>query len=345
MTWKPFLALPNYFGGKRRLAPTIFKEIAGIYPARTWPDLTLLDPFAGACSLALYAKAQGMRVICGDAAERSYIIQRAFIANDTETLTEEDQSLVFQKRNAYNHFACNALVPNHFPAAFADFLDLAMANLADHSSLTRQALLKVVVYKAMLGPVIHHGITCLSRAADSDNLESLTWHNAKRIEPWWLTPPPLIVRRLARAINKAVFANGYDNLVHQTDALNLVSEFADQADILYLDPPYPEVTGYETYWVIDSVLAGKLIRQDISPWSSASQFTAHLHQLLEQAETVPLWLISYGNVGTTLAYLLEVVRSHRPGARAVTVAFPHLQALARTDVSDANKEFLIIGAK
>ena len=40
-------ALPPYLGGKRRLAPTIFREIDRILPRRLWRDLTFLDGFLG----------------------------------------------------------------------------------------------------------------------------------------------------------------------------------------------------------------------------------------------------------------------------------------------------------
>ena len=99
MTWKPFYALPNYLGGKRRLAPTIFREIGKVYPSRIWPDLTILDPCAGACSVSLFAKAQGLRVIAGDIAERSHIVQEAVISNSDQTLNDRDLGRLFQKRN------------------------------------------------------------------------------------------------------------------------------------------------------------------------------------------------------------------------------------------------------
>jgi hypothetical protein len=44
-------ALPAYLGGKRRLCPTIFREVDRILPRRHWPGLTFLDAFL-ACRLA-----------------------------------------------------------------------------------------------------------------------------------------------------------------------------------------------------------------------------------------------------------------------------------------------------
>jgi hypothetical protein len=302
--------------------------------------LTLLDPFAGACSLSLYAKAQGLRVIAGDVAKRSHIVQQAFIENSIETLDGDDLAGLFTNRNGYHHFVSENLVPAHFPADFADFLDLAFANIADHPSEAKQALLKVLLYKAMLGPVIHHGITCLSIATDGGNIESLPSHNAKRIEPWWLTPPPVIARRLYRQINAAVFANGHVNEAHHADALDLVVEKAGQVDILYLDPPYPMVTGYEAYHVLDCVFAGRMLPRRRSAWSSP-QFVYELTNLLEAAQSIPLWILSYGNVGVSLPFLTDLVEEFRP-VTTLAVSYPHLQAIALQETADRNQEFILI---
>jgi hypothetical protein len=54
--------LPPHLGGKRRLCPTIFREVDRILPRKLWPGLTLLDGFLGGGSVSLYAKVQGVRV-------------------------------------------------------------------------------------------------------------------------------------------------------------------------------------------------------------------------------------------------------------------------------------------
>jgi len=341
--WCKFLALPNYLGGKRALAPTIFAEIGKVHPPRTWPGLTLLDPFAGACSVSLYAKAQGLRVIAGDIAERSHIVQQALISNSTETLTDEDLGSLFQARNGYPHFVAETFVPAHFPSEFAEFLDLAMANIADHPSPVKRALLKLVLFKMMKAPRIQFSDTTISRAVETDTLEHLAGHKARMADRWYLTPPEVSVARLAGVINSAVFGNGHQNLAHQMDAQDLVEQHAGEAQILYIDPPYPFVTGYETYRVLDSVFAGQQLWPQRSPWSTA-RFTLQLLNLLEAAEEIPLWVISYGNRGVTLEQLLDLVQMYRP-ADALSIAHPHLQAIARPEVSEANREFIIIARK
>ena len=343
MTWRPFFALPNYLGGKRRLCPRIFTEIARIYPPRTWLTLTLVDAFAGACSVSLYAKAQGMRVIAGDIAERSHIVQQALIANSTKRLDDHDLGLLFQEHNGYDQFVTMHLVPAHFPSDFADFLDLALANIADHPSAVKQAMLKLVLFKMMKAPRIQFSDTTISRAVELDAIESLAGHKAKMAERWYLTAPEISVKRLSRLINAAIFANGHQNPAHCIDAQDLVEQYASQADILYVDPPYPGVTGYETYRVLDSVFAGRIVRPKRSAWSTP-QFTLQLLNLLDVAGDIPLWMISYGSVGVTLDQLLDLIEAYRP-AEARTIAYPHLQAIARPEVAQANREYLIVARK
>src|SRR6266446_6584807 len=83
-------ALYPYLGGKRKLCPVIFREIDKVVPRRLWPGLRFLDAFLGGGSVALYAKAQGFRVIATDIAERAIIIGRALIENSRVKLTRED---------------------------------------------------------------------------------------------------------------------------------------------------------------------------------------------------------------------------------------------------------------
>lgn len=343
MAWRPFLALPNYLGGKRKLVPTIFREIAQIYPPRVWPELTLLDPCAGACSVSLYAKAQGFRVISGDIAQRSYIVQQAVIANSSQTLDGQDLGLLFQKRNGHSQFVADNFVPAHFPSDFADFLDLALANIADHPSPTKRALLQLVLFKLMKAPRIQFSDTTISRAVERGAIEELQGHKARMADRWYLTSPATLARRQARLINRAIFSNGRENLAHQCDAQDLTQQYAPEVQVLYLDPPYPGVTGYETYSVLDSVFAGRVVRTERSLWSTP-QFVLQLLNLLDAASDIPLWIISYGSTGVSLHQLLGLISEYRP-AQALSIAHPHLQAIARQEVSAQHREYIIIAER
>src|SRR5271169_2861832 len=83
-------ALPPYLGGKRRLCPLIFRELDRLLPRRLWPGLTFLDGFLGGGSMSLYSKAQGLRVVAWDIAERSIVTGQALIENNRVRLTYQD---------------------------------------------------------------------------------------------------------------------------------------------------------------------------------------------------------------------------------------------------------------
>jgi adenine-specific DNA methylase len=83
-------ALPPYLGGKRRLCPLVFRELDRILPRRMWPNLTFVDGFMGGGSVSLYAKAQGLRIVATDIAERAIVVGRALIENNRVRLARED---------------------------------------------------------------------------------------------------------------------------------------------------------------------------------------------------------------------------------------------------------------
>src|SRR6266849_5764022 len=84
-------ALPPYLGGKRRLAPIVFREIDHLISRRLWPSMTFLDCFMGGGSMALFAKAQSFgKVIGTDLALRSVTIGQALVANSRVRLTKAD---------------------------------------------------------------------------------------------------------------------------------------------------------------------------------------------------------------------------------------------------------------
>ncbi|MFH0764563.1 MAG: DNA adenine methylase [Candidatus Omnitrophota bacterium] len=82
MKLKMFDALLPYFGGKRKLCPVIFKRISKYIPREQWQGKVFVDAFMGSAAVGLYAKAQGLRIVCNDIAERSYIAGKALIENN-----------------------------------------------------------------------------------------------------------------------------------------------------------------------------------------------------------------------------------------------------------------------
>ncbi len=239
-----FSALPAYLGGKRRLCPLIFSLLSDSLPRGRWSESVLLDPFCGGGAVALYAKAQGLRVVASDAAERSAVVARALIANNSTQLRLVDVLDLFRDvEDAYSRVAAKHN-PVVFTAEQAEWLDRALAR-ADRRGEPVRSLLRLLIIKVALRlqPMSMLRGTD-ARAAATGDYDKVSprrlghYLRARRL----LTPEG--VWSLAQEVNAGVF--GGRGEAHQGDARELIAR--SKADVVYLDPPYPGTTTSAQRW-------------------------------------------------------------------------------------------------
>ena len=138
--------------------------------------------------------------------------------------------------------------------------------------------------------------------------------------------------RLAGEVNAAVF--GGRGEAHKSDALSLIA--SSDADVLYLDPPYPGTTGYEReYGVLDDLLGDTPDAEAAAP---------DLDELLSAAAHIPLALISFGGPTLTLPELSACVSRHRPVLQALAVPHVHLASIARRNQNDSFEYIVLAGS-
>ncbi len=143
-------ALPPYLGGKRRLCPLIFRELDRILPRRTWPSLTFLDGFLGGGSVSLYAKAQGLRIVAADIAERAIVVGRALIENSRIRLTREDTLRIAAENGSSPGRIEQSYVPDVFTLTQARLLDRILLTANEARDATRGALLRLLAIRVAL---------------------------------------------------------------------------------------------------------------------------------------------------------------------------------------------------
>ena len=140
---------------------------------------------------------------------------------------------------------------------------------------------------------------------------------------------PEAVWRVARQVNGGVFPG--TGVALQGDAVDVIS--CNDADVLYLDPPYPGTTGYtKTYAVLDEMLG------DVD----GTRPEPSLEALLESAAHVPVMVLSYGGPTVTLETLTALVGQHRNVVQAVAIPYPHLRSVARKETSREDREYLVV---
>ena len=331
--WSAFSALPNYLGGKRRLCPVIFREIGNVHPSHTWPKLTLLDPFMGGGSVALYAKAQGFRVLANDLAHRSYLIGRGVVANNDIHVTDQDLGLLFAERNGHDRLVEQNFVPHCFTEMMAQFLDLALANLRDaeleetHEALLYTALIQYMTRARPGGQFTNRIHMTRVSEGDFDPISDGFLRNISVRAA--ITNPAVRMRHIKNCMNSGIFMGQAE--IYQEDALAWMPE--QKADIAYLDPPYFGSSSYEAnYWILDCVLAGRLLPRSLSsPFNRSETALYSLIQMFEAAHHIPTWVFSFADNpgGFSANQLTQLIEDF--DRTVTTVPLEHRWSVATTE--------------
>jgi adenine-specific DNA methylase len=338
-TWKKFEALPNYFGGKRRIIADIFKRAQK-------KDGTFVDAFLGGGSVSLWAKAKGYRVIANDIAERSFTIGKALIENSRTKIADEDVALLFQKTDNAG-FIEKTCVPKIMVSKTARFLDNAFSSLRKNFEpdsarfyLMQMLLVKYIAGTRQFAKYTHTRDTMDLEAGKFEypfRSKSHASHNLQMISH----PLPYLLK-IKNLINRGVFDNHQQNEVHKLDVFEFLKN--TKGDIAYFDPPYPDSSSYENeYYVLDCMLAGKKIAKDDSVFSrkDAEEF---IDRMLQCAQHIPHWIISLGQTnpdrGIKPEELLEMVRRYRKAEVEVLQHRWSIQNMVQKDQSE-NTEYIV----
>lgn len=335
-----FDALPPYAGGKRRIVAGVFRHLP---PPDAAP--VLVDPFGGAMSVSLYAKARGYRVVCGDVALRSVVTGKAVVENDRITLAPEDLLRLFVPDPANDGFVEAHLSPDFLTTRFARFMDNALAVARRAEEPKRSLFLLLLVHLALrLRPMGNAGAVKITRQADAGEWSEMNPHFVRDMLARGAgAHPHTIAEALRRRIARGVFAGAGPCRCVQGDAADLLA--ATPADIAFMDPPYPYTLDYsKALRPLDEMLEGRPISPGSSSFSG-SGWSAALSQVFEAGARIPTWAITYGNAGgkgVSLDELVALVRRFRPVVHAQATAYVHQTGLASEGARANNREFLVI---
>lgn len=286
---KLYEALPNTLGGKRAQARAIFRAVAreGFLPGK---GHVFVDPFAGGCSVGLVAKALGYRVLANDISAHGEAVGRALIENDRAKLGEEDIANALTTDPAGWYLP--PLVQLPFPEEPRRLLAAICRAAEGYEQPGKRALLRAWMVKFATSISIYGQprMSVHQRIRD-ENWDALSSGMVDRI----LVPqtmPRKMALRAAAQMGHGIFANGYRNEMHRVDALDFLR--GRSADIVYLDPPYPDTEGYGRNYVgIDAILENRELDIDEGRFASADGWK-HLGPLLDACREVPLVIISLG---------------------------------------------------
>ena len=206
----------RFMGSKSKLLSEIW-SVASQFNANTVVDL-----FSGSGIVGYMFKAQGKSVISNDYMAMSATFTKAMIENNTVTLPlkEAEQLLVAHKES--DHFVSTKFQGLYYTDEENDLIDTLRTNIA-----------------AIRDPYKHAiAMTALIRACTKKRPRGIFTYTGHRYDDGRKDLQKSLAEQFldaVEAVNSAVFNNGKVNRSKHGDAMDLRVE---QADLVYIDPPY-----------------------------------------------------------------------------------------------------------
>lgn len=183
---------------------------------------TVVDLFSGSGIVGYMFKTQGKSVISNDYMAMSATFTKAMIENNTVTLPLEEAERLLVAHKESDHFVSTKFQGLYYTDEENDLIDTLRTNIA-----------------AIRGPYKHAiAMTALIRACTKKRPRGIFTYTGHRYDDGRKDLQKSLAEQFldaVEAVNSAVFDNGKVNRSKHGDAMDLRVE---QADLVYIDPPY-----------------------------------------------------------------------------------------------------------
>lgn len=206
----------RFMGSKSKLLSEIW-SVASQFKVNTVVDL-----FSGSGVVGYMFKAQGKAVISNDYMAMSATFTKAMVENNSVTLTSEEAKELLIAHKESDHFVTSTFKGLYYTDEENDLIDTLRTNIAAIKDQYKHAIAMTALIRACMKKR-PRGIFTYTGQRYNDGRKDLQ----KTLAQQFL--------EAVEAVNKAVFDNGQTNRSKQGDAMDLRAE---QADLIYIDPPY-----------------------------------------------------------------------------------------------------------
>lgn len=262
----------NYIGNKEKLVSWIMDEM----PIKKG---TVLDIFAGGCSVSYALKTRGYTVIANDILYADYVLEKALVENEDKRISlsvferkaDEDriceliQKFSFLKERLYYGYEVEELARL---VAISEKLKGNERYL--FLALIRRAMIRKLPYSRMNVPWNQ-----IERLRDED----YSYKKYGRKRAYHNQTFESHMRENFEAYNEAVFA-GEPCRVYRCDALEMAKKI-DKVDVVYMDPPYPStMNNYDAFYgLFDEMFDKKKVHTD---FTQRSMFLPNMDRLIQK---------------------------------------------------------------
>lgn len=204
----------RYMGSKRKLLRYIWEA------SKELKFDSVIDLFSGSGIVSYMYKAHGKRVLSNDYMTMDFIMSKALIENNTVCLNDQEIDNLLQPV-LNDHFVEKTFKGLYFTDEENKFIDnlRTQIKLLDNpykKAIAMEALIRTCMKKRPRGIFTYVG----NRYNDGRKDLQMSFHDH--------------FIRAVHQINDAVFDNGQENFAYHCDSM----QFKEQADLVYIDPPY-----------------------------------------------------------------------------------------------------------
>ena len=263
----------NYIGNKEKLAGWIIGE----FPVASG---TVLDLFAGGCSVSYALKKKGYAVISNDILYADYILGKALIENDGcmldpsvfEIQPQPDREAALEKHFS---FLCDRLYYAQEVKELAHLAAVAEELRGEERylflALLRRAMIRKLPYSRMNVPWEQ-----IQRLRD----ETYSYEKYGRKRAYHNQSFESHMRENFDDYNQAVFAGQRRCTVFNCDAMELAGQMGS-VDVVYLDPPYPStMNNYDAFYgLFDDMFGARKAHAD---FTKRNGFLENLEELMKK---------------------------------------------------------------
>lgn len=183
---------------------------------------TVVDLFSGSGIVGYMFKAQGKAVISNDYMAMSATFTKAMVENNSVVLSLDEAKDLLVAHKESDHFVASTFKDLYYTDEENDWIDMLRTNIATIKDQYKRAIAMTALIRACTKKR-PRGIFTYTGQRYNDGRKDLL----KTFEQQFL--------EAIEAVNNAVFDNGQINRSKQGDAMDLKAE---QADLVYIDPPY-----------------------------------------------------------------------------------------------------------
>ncbi|CAF1771773.1 Modification methylase DpnIIA [Bacillus subtilis] len=306
---------------------------------------TVLDLFSGSGVVSYMFKTQNKQVLSNDYMAFSSNITKALVENNHVTLTENDLEIILNETTPTDNFVSETFQGLYYSDEDNAFIDMIRANLHMLENDTKKSLVLMALVRACLKKR-PRGIFTYTGYRYDDGRRDLT-----------LTLKEQFLEAV-EAVNGAVFDNEKQNQSFHGDAMTT----EQQADLVYIDPPYysplsdneyvrryhfveglvRDWQGVEMQWHTKT----KKFKSYPTPFSKRDGAYEAFDRLFEQHQN-SIIIVSYSsNSLPTKDDMIEIMKKYKKNVEVVSVDYKYSfgnQGHKVGDNKNTVEEYLFVG--